>query len=232
MTIRTGATSLGLAAIWLMLLPAGCGGGSTLSLDAGGGGSGGTGGSGGAGGTGGSGGSSGAGGGCGPVCAIYCAYGNVPDANGCPTCQCNPPSGTCDHCPPPAPGAPNMLCPDGVTVSGPACIAMADGSCSWTLIQCPTCVQNQLCVAGDHWDSTQCKCVPDSACTCPTGQFCVDQIGGPAVQPGPHTLTCASPDPTCLASATSACSCLPASNGRCQQSSTDPRICTCDNGIR
>jgi hypothetical protein len=28
---------------------------------------------------------------CPPVCAIYCAYGNVPDANGCPTCACNPP---------------------------------------------------------------------------------------------------------------------------------------------
>jgi hypothetical protein len=27
---------------------------------------------------------------CGPVCAIYCEYGNVTDANGCPTCQCNP----------------------------------------------------------------------------------------------------------------------------------------------
>lgn len=27
---------------------------------------------------------------CGPVCLIYCAYGNVLDANGCPTCACNP----------------------------------------------------------------------------------------------------------------------------------------------
>lgn len=26
---------------------------------------------------------------CGPVCDIYCEYGNVLDAQGCPTCQCN-----------------------------------------------------------------------------------------------------------------------------------------------
>ncbi len=25
---------------------------------------------------------------CDPVCAIYCLYGNVIDANGCPTCKC------------------------------------------------------------------------------------------------------------------------------------------------
>ena len=28
---------------------------------------------------------------CGPVCDIFCEFGNVPDANGCPTCRCNPP---------------------------------------------------------------------------------------------------------------------------------------------
>jgi hypothetical protein len=39
---------------------------------------------------------------CGPVCDIYCAYGNVLDANGCPTCACKPQPGcptiqiTCD----------------------------------------------------------------------------------------------------------------------------------------
>ncbi|CAF2134915.1 unnamed protein product [Rotaria magnacalcarata] len=25
---------------------------------------------------------------CGPVCAIYCRFGNVMDENGCPTCVC------------------------------------------------------------------------------------------------------------------------------------------------
>jgi hypothetical protein len=28
---------------------------------------------------------------CGPVCAIFCQFGNVLDAQGCPTCACNPP---------------------------------------------------------------------------------------------------------------------------------------------
>jgi hypothetical protein len=32
---------------------------------------------------------------CGPVCDIYCDYGNVTDANGCPTCQCNPAPDPC-----------------------------------------------------------------------------------------------------------------------------------------
>ncbi|HEX2660351.1 MAG TPA: hypothetical protein VHU40_18855 [Polyangia bacterium] len=27
---------------------------------------------------------------CGPVCEIYCQYGNVLDAQGCPTCSCKP----------------------------------------------------------------------------------------------------------------------------------------------
>lgn len=34
---------------------------------------------------------------CGPVCEIYCPYGNVPDANGCPTCACNPPPTGCEN---------------------------------------------------------------------------------------------------------------------------------------
>ncbi|XP_071098249.1 BPTI/Kunitz domain-containing protein 4-like [Haliotis cracherodii] len=29
---------------------------------------------------------------CGPVCMIYCPFGNVLDSNGCPTCSCNWPT--------------------------------------------------------------------------------------------------------------------------------------------
>jgi hypothetical protein len=164
---------------------------------------------------------------CPPVCAIYCQYGNVPDANGCPTCQCNPPppdlcatlkcasgthcdSGKCvsdgvacggiagkacpgfgkciddpnDSCDPAAGGADcggicscfdtvscavntrfdsspsvctcvpatticpsekctgpmpkvaNAVCADG-SIAGPVCALTADGSCGWTIRQCP-----------------------------------------------------------------------------------------------
>jgi hypothetical protein len=40
------------------------------------------------------------------------------------------------------------------------------------------CVENVLCVIGDHWDSKLCKCVPDStgvACGakhCSAGEYC------------------------------------------------------------
>ncbi|XP_060076156.1 BPTI/Kunitz domain-containing protein 4-like [Ylistrum balloti] len=27
---------------------------------------------------------------CGPVCMMYCRYGNVMDERGCPLCKCNP----------------------------------------------------------------------------------------------------------------------------------------------
>jgi len=78
---------------------------------------------------------------CGAVCTIFCEYGNVLDANGCPTCACNPPpANACswEKCPAPAPGAANYVCPDGKTIAGPACLAQADGSCGWSFVSCPT----------------------------------------------------------------------------------------------
>jgi hypothetical protein len=153
------------------------------------------------------------------------------DQNGCPTCKCNPaPGGACDTCPGPAPGAPNFLCPDGVTIGGPACRANADGTCGWIIVQCPpTCVDNVLCVQGLHWDSMLCKCVPDAtgSCACPTGQLCVVQVGGPAAS-APPPITCVTPAANCATDM--GCGCLPASEGTCKLS--DTRTCTCDNGIR
>ena len=44
---------------------------------------------------------------CGPVCMIYCEYGNVLDKNGCPTCECIQPCGA-DQIP-----YPNVYCGRG-----------------------------------------------------------------------------------------------------------------------
>ncbi len=46
------------------------------------------------------------------------------------------------------------------------------------------CVDNVMCVAGDHWDSKACKCVPDSGgvkCgskTCSAGEYCCSSSCG------------------------------------------------------
>ena len=169
---------------------------------------------------------------CGPVCLIFCLYGNVLDANGCPTCACNPaPPGACDTCAGPAPSAPTYLCPDGVTIGGPACRANADGTCGWIIVQCPpTCIDTVLCIQGLHWDANLCKCVPDTtdSCACPADQLCVLQIGGPATQ-NPPAVSCVAPEPSCASNV--ACDCLPTSEGACKTSSS-ARTCSCDNGLR
>lgn len=78
---------------------------------------------------------------CGPVCTIYCQFGNVLDGNGCPTCQCKPASAA-PPCPPekctgPAPKSANYVCPDKKTTAGPACVVTAAGVCEWALLSCP-----------------------------------------------------------------------------------------------
>jgi hypothetical protein len=176
---------------------------------------------------------------CGPVCDIFCQYGNVTDDRGCPTCRCNPaPGASCDpaECHGPRPLAPNFICPDGKTVAGPACLHTAGASCEWQIVSCPAqCIQNVLCIRGDHFDPTLCRCVPNSdagvspACACPNGGVCVTQIGGPAIPAEPPT-TCETPLPTCFGP--SPCSCLPPSNGKCRPDSTVQGLCICDNGIR
>ena len=150
----------------------------------------------------------------------------------CPTPQ---PACTTDQCPSPRPAGPNALCPDGKTVSGPACLPNADGTCGWTQVMCPKCVDNVLCIQGDHWDSTLCQCVPNppppGPCPCAAGQICVTQIGGPAI-PNPPPSQCETPDAMCLAlvDTTSPCACLAAGDGKCTPASAGN--CTCDNGIR
>ncbi len=116
---------------------------------------------------------------CGPVCDIYCDYGNVLDANGCPTCKCNPPpadpcatvkcaAGThCDagKCAPDAVSCGGFIgkpCPGlGKCVDNPkdTCDPAAGGA------DCPgicSCVQNVLCTTNSRFDSSPsvCACVP------------------------------------------------------------------------
>jgi hypothetical protein len=75
---------------------------------------------------------------CGPVCAIYCQYGNVLDASGCPTCKCNPAPIACapEKCSGPGPKSATMICADGST-AGPTCAQGVDGVCGWTVTRCP-----------------------------------------------------------------------------------------------
>jgi protease stability complex PrcB-like protein/antistasin family protein len=123
---------------------------------------------------------------CPPVCDIYCQYGNVPDANGCPTCQCNPPptdpcatvkcaGGT--HC------DAGKCVSDGVSCGGFAgtpcpgmgkCVDNPNDSCDPAAggADCGgicSCIQNVLCVQGSSFDSSPsvCACVPSSSGSCP-----------------------------------------------------------------
>ncbi len=62
--------------------------------------------------------------------------------------------------------------PNGGCSSSCACDATGHLQCTTS---CPPavdagCVQNVLCIQGDHWDRSQCRCVPDA---------CVSQAGGP-----------------------------------------------------
>src|SRR5262245_54395806 len=47
---------------------------------------------------------------CGPICDIYCPYGNVVDSRGCATCKCNPVPVDCNCGPQPV--APPIACAD------------------------------------------------------------------------------------------------------------------------
>jgi len=127
----------------------------------------------GAGGSGGSRGAQDGGHACGPVCDIYCAFGNVLDANGCPTCTCKP-----------APGCAtiDLACPEIFCAYGYA--ADANG--------CQTC----RCNTGPVCDGVAPEICTDSVpphCTCDPGLACADsECGGTPPPLGP--ITC--PDGT------------------------------------
>lgn len=152
---------------------------------------------------------------CGPVCQIYCQYGNVSDANGCPTCACNPAPVACTsaECPAPPPYA-LPLCDGGPIVSA-MCLRGTDGKCAWHAPSCGVCAPancpNLTCANGLAVGSDGCTTCTCS--TCPTGSHAVACPGvtcniacaygfansdGCAVCSCRAAPTCASPSEACV----------------------------------
>ena len=108
---------------------------------------------------------------CGPVCEIFCEYGNVLDANGCPTCACNPASAPCAQAEcGTAPSYRALPC-TGPPAAPATCLRDADGTCAWRAPFCPTCAStscpNLACTSGFVPDTNGC---PTCVCnTCPQG---------------------------------------------------------------
>lgn len=71
----------------------------------------------------------------------------------------------------PAPGAPNYLCPDGMTLAGPgACVPQDDGSCGWDWIECPPdATDDGETAPGSDDGATGTTGVDD--CDCPVGAY-------------------------------------------------------------
>jgi hypothetical protein len=111
-------------------------------------------------GTGGSSGGAG-GGGCGPVCAIYCANGNVLDGRGCPTCACKPP--------PDGGGATDVTLADAacgtqVEVKVGARVTVSLGSTYWTIQGSSSPAVLQSSGAMTHGPGQNCPPFPGSGC--------------------------------------------------------------------
>ena len=141
---------------------------------------------------------------CGPVCTIGCDFGNALDANGCPTCRCNPP--------PPTDSCANVGCKLGT-------------HCEVTPVMCITapCPPVAACVP----DVTPPICPPICANICFYGRV-LDATGCPtcACNPAPMGLRCppescsGQPDYTCDDGRMAAPECVVTSRGTCQWSSS------------
>jgi len=84
----------------------------------------------------------------------------------------------------PAPGEPNFLCDDGVTVAGPVCGMNGNGECGWSSVECPTCC----------YEDERPMCNFGSTC-CDDGSWaCDDQLGNPTCN-GATGTTCECCDP-------------------------------------
>jgi len=156
---------------------------------------------------------------CGPVCDIYCEFGNVTDANGCLTCACNPPptdpcatvkcaagthcaAGKCVGDSVSCGGFAGKACPgEGKCVDDPSdSCDPAHGGADCTGI-C-SCVETVLCASTERFDSSPsvCACVPVTADPCAQG------CPGPA--PASVTTMCSdgtTAGPTCAPNASGTC---------------------------
>ena len=127
---------------------------------------------------------------CGPICDIYCAYGNVLDVNGCPTCTCNPP---------PCPSMPCPSCAYGYVRDSNGCwtctcapvascsqlldlhLCEASSHCRWLI---PGCAMGANPLAqSESGCYEQVDCLTTSDCT-ETGSTCVDRTVAPPGGPG------------------------------------------------
>ena len=105
---------------------------------------------------------------CGPVCDIYCAYGNVLDANGCPTCSCKPDQGCL------------LIQPDCGRSTAPTASPPTR-----TAVRAAECAAAPIC---DGVAPENCTESLRPVCECDAGRACAEnECGGPPppVQPAP-----------------------------------------------
>ena len=100
------------------------------------------------------------------LCSLLCFAGceTAPSTNPGGQVSCTP-----EECGP-EPGMPNSLCEDGVTIAGPGdCEAQEDGSCGWTIVECPD--PSDPCDDLDCWPCANGECVPEGEACEPGESF-------------------------------------------------------------
>ncbi len=108
---------------------------------------------------------------CGPVCAIFCEFGNVEDERGCPTCACKKDPKACDVKECGGAAVPAIACADGSTPPLTCERNSATGQCSWRIGQCPVACPplcDIACPFGNVIDANGCelcKCNPAPTCS-------------------------------------------------------------------
>ncbi|CAG2255626.1 unnamed protein product [Mytilus edulis] len=128
---------------------------------------------------------------CGPVCAIYCPFGNVPDEKGCPTCVCKTgcagnvkplSSVKCGtggqkcparyQCNSPPHGDPGVCCP--YVCPQIKCSRQCPYGYKHTVNGCQTCQCLPACEKGTPQGT--CKIGPFPSKPCPSGTYCKNEV--------------------------------------------------------